>query len=379
MQWALARSKFGELFKAGREILNAYQLLESNKEAHPNFIYNYKSLSVIHSLIETVTIPGFMKSILGLKGSIETGLDEINFVLKEQQDFIFINEAEAIKTFILFYQLNQKEEAWEYLSKSQLMEFQNPLALFLVSKIAQRSGRNDYAIEILDQRAISPTALPFHYLELQLGISKLRVLNPEARDHIENFIREFDGLHYVKEAYQKLAWSYIIFENEYEKYDSIMNHMSSKGETLVDDDKQVVEEFKSKNVISKPLLETRLLYDGGYYNQALKILEKEGHQLGQDIIHQVEFRYRKARTLQALNKFDEAIDQYEFLMKYQEKIESFYKCQSALQMGLIYEKLEEFKKAEEQFRVCLKIKSNKYKRSLHQKAKSGLERVEGNR
>ena len=104
LQWALARSKFNQLFRAGREVVNAYNLLEDNAKDFPDFIYNKKSLSIIHSLIETITIPGIFKKIFGIDGSIELGLQEIEEVIdySHNHDFLFAEEADAIYAFILF-------------------------------------------------------------------------------------------------------------------------------------------------------------------------------------------------------------------------------------------------------------------------------------
>ena len=114
LQWALTRSKFGELFWSGREVYKAYKLLNENKKTHPDFQLNYKSLSIIHALIETASIPGFIKTIFGMEGSIAQGVKEIealhNYSLSENH--VFTTEAEAIYIYLLFYQANEKEKAF---------------------------------------------------------------------------------------------------------------------------------------------------------------------------------------------------------------------------------------------------------------------------
>jgi hypothetical protein len=48
---------------------------------------------------------------------------------------------------------------------------------------------------------------------------------------------------------------------------------------------------------------------------------------------------------------------------------------SALQIGLIFEKENDFKKAEYYFNKCLSISGFDYERGIHQKAKAGLTRI----
>jgi len=80
---AINRSKFNQMLKSAREILSAYNLLKENTVLNPEFIYNKKSLSVIHSLAETVSIPGVVKKLFGIRGTIAQGLTEIGC----QQEF----------------------------------------------------------------------------------------------------------------------------------------------------------------------------------------------------------------------------------------------------------------------------------------------------
>ena len=48
---------------------------------------------------------------------------------------------------------------------------------------------------------------------------------------------------------------------------------------------------------------------------------------------------------------------------------------SALQIGLIYEKQNDFNQAEIYFKKCLSMKDFDYERGIHQKARAGLERI----
>ena len=76
-----------------------------------------------------------------------------------------------------------------------------------------------------------------------------------------------------------------------------------------------------------------------------------------------------------LNRSLEALDSYATILEMNEAENSYQKCNAALQSGLILEQLGEFDPAAEYFRLCLKLTPNKYEKSLHQKAKAGLNRL----
>jgi tetratricopeptide (TPR) repeat protein len=55
--------------------------------------------------------------------------------------------------------------------------------------------------------------------------------------------------------------------------------------------------------------------------------------------------------------------------------ENYYAANAALQLGFIYEELKQYKSAEFYYNQCLSQNPPEYKESMHQKAKSGLQRV----
>jgi len=89
LQWATARLKFGETYTPLTEVYRAYKFLEHNEKDHPDFIENKKSLSIIHALSES--IPGAVRFIMRVRGSIEQGTAEIEEVVdhSKRNPFLF--------------------------------------------------------------------------------------------------------------------------------------------------------------------------------------------------------------------------------------------------------------------------------------------------
>ncbi len=377
LQWALARSKFDELFKSGREIYKAYSLLENNVKEFPEFMPSYKSLSLIHSLIGTVQVPGLFKSIFGLDESLEQGLKEIEAVVSHGQktQFMFQAEAEAINVFLQLYQLNNQEEAQEALNASSLKKMKSPLAAFVQVKLYERLGENDLALELLLTTLEQTSVNKFPYLYFMTGMCHLRKLDPEAESYFTEFIENFNGTHYLKEAYQKLAWQKIVADNDPLAYRQYMDKCRTSGSALIDDDKQALKEAETEVVPDATLLKARLLYDGGYYHKAYQLLITNTESYYQSTDHNLEFYYRLGRVSQALKNYPEAIKYFYKTFSIDPAFESFMSCNASLQLGLIYESQKDFGKARTHYDRSLTMNPSKYKSSLHQKAKSGLQRI----
>lgn len=377
LQWATVRLKFGSKLTPLREVYTAYQLLEENQNEFPDFMANKKSLSIIHALAEN--IPGLVRTLFSVKGSIEQGTREISEVVSysnRNPDFLYREECYAIYAYILFYQNNEKQKAYDLL-KSSAMDFsKNPLLCFLMSNIAQKTGHNKEAISILENRPKGPEYLPFYYLDFMYGKFLMYRLDDTAIDYMNTFVTKFKGRHFIKEAYQKLAW-YALATNEnivdYKKY---MKLCFENGHQLVDEDKQAHMEASKSEVPHFTLLKSRLLFDGGYYQKAYKMLVLKSYQFENDSKYEIEFNYRMGRICQALGSPYDAIEYYLKTINMGMEEDSYFACNSALQTGLILEKQGFYKKAKQLFERCLKIKTSEYENSLYQKAKSGIERVE---
>lgn len=375
LQWALIRFKFNQRLKGGLAVLRAYKLLEENLLLFPDFAENKKSLSIIHALAPFV--PSVIRKVLGIKGSIEEGTQEIlDFVEKAKAErSLFYREGVVVAAYILFYLNNDQEEAWKLLEEHNLEVEKNPLLTFIYSNIAQKTGKNDLAIQLLETYSPQKDQIPFYYLDLLLGKNKLYRLDSDADVPIRRYLNQFKGKHFIKEGFQKLAWYELVVNEDLEAYDRYINRCLTMGEDLTDEDQQALQEAKSKTPLNPVLLKARLLYDGGYLKRAYDILiqHKEDFQEGNAL--EEEYTYRMGRVLQGMGKSPQAIRMYTKLIEDFEASSSYYRCNAALQTALILEEQERYAEALNFLQHCLSIDADTYRSSLHQKAKAGIERV----
>lgn len=376
LQWALARAKFNENLTAARELYRAYQLLEDNEKLYPDFHLNKKSLSIMHALAESV--PGFVRKVFGVRGSIQQGTDEILALtqLDREEVSIFYDEITAIYSYILLFQNNKKREAWNFVISRDIDIDHNPLACFLVASIAAKNGHNDEVIRVLENRPTDDSYESFYYLDFLLGKAKLYNLEQGADTHIHQFLQNFQGAHYIKEAYQKLAWYHLVMNDDYLSYKKYMQRCKDYGHTLVDEDKQAHREAKLKESPNPDLLKARLLFDGGYYQRAYTQLITKSYLFHEGSPEYLEYNYRLGRISQALGNLTDAITYYGYTINIGHETKSYYPCNAALQIGLIFESQKKYKRALRYLNICLKINPDEYKDSLYQKAKTAKERIQ---
>lgn len=376
LHWALVHTKFDKKIKAGNEIYEAYKLLEANKKLYPNFIDNNKSLSVIHILAESV--PKWVRKLIGVKGSATLGSTEIKLIADysiKNKDHFFREEVAAIYSYILYYQLNKKKEAVNTFDQFGIDISDSPLLTFLKASIYLRNGENENCLNTLNSLKIKSGSLPFYYLDFMKGRSLLFKQDVTSNRYLLSFINNFKGKHFIKEAYQKLAWYELSMNNDELAYRENLKYCKQKGYQLVDEDKQAMKEAKANVVPNAILLKSRVLFDGGYYQKVLDLLTKNENHISNNPTYKIEFNYRKGRVLQSLKKYNDAIPYLQVAVK-NSSSSSYFGANSSLQLGLIYEELGDKKSAKFYFQTCLDMNPSEYKNSIHQKAKSGLLRVQ---
>lgn len=379
LHWALIRIRFEEYLPAFTEVNRANKLLEKNQELFPDFIPNLKDLAILHAMVGTIP-EGYQWSVRllsSLHGTIQQGKKEMAQVIayaKKNQDFLFAREAEALQAYLLLHLANEPREAWTTIRQSGLDPADNPLHAFVVTNIAMRTGHNEEAIRILQAAPQGGVFHPLPFLDFMLGLAKLRRLDEDAGPHFEQFLEKFDGLHYVKEAYQKLAWQALI-NGDPVGYRNNMVKVSQRGNNTGGGDSNAQREADSGKTPHVELVKARLLFDGGYNQKAYDLIKPLKLDNARDPYLRLEYSYRMGRILQVLDRPAEALSCFEKTIDHGDNSPYFFACNAALQCGLIHEKAGNWAKAKQYFKKCLLLNPDEYATGLHQQAKAGLARI----
>ncbi len=385
LQNAYSKMIFKEYLSGAYEINKAYRLLEENHEKFPDFIPNYKSLGLLHAIIGTIPDDyKWVAKVINVRGTVNQGVIELSKVLvsalSEKKYEYLIPESVFLLSFIQMNLQNNSNTANRLMQifKKPIVNnivIQNPLLTYCKANIAIKTGNNDKAISLLLACPKRKSYFYFYYLDYITGIAKLNRLDADSYKYLNAYVSNFKGRSYVKSAYQKLAWYYLINGNK-KKYKDYMSRILYRGDNLTDSDKQALKEAESGEIPNVHLLRSRLLFDGGYYSKAHRILlSKKPGEICRNKKDKIEYTYRLARIYHELNKIEKAVSFYKMTIKNNANYKYYFAANSALQLGLIYEKQKNYSIAKEYYKKAISIETEEYKNSIQQKSKAGLERI----
>jgi len=368
LQWAFARLKFEEYLTAAYEIQKAYSLLEENQKLFPNFKLNKKGLGLLHTLVGAIPEKyQWVISLVGMEGTVSQGLGELESLLEDEQMKMYNQEILFLTAFLQLNMTNDEKAYQQLYDKIGEGYTANYLLNFAAARLAHSLGENEVCIKVLENRPAVQGKYPFHYLDYLLGMSYLYKLEYEkSKEYFTLFLANFKGNNYIKSAFHKLAWIGFLQGEDNNYFEKV----KLEGSTSIDEDKVALKEA-DKGYFSNPiLLKARLLYDGGYYKDALTEINKT------NAVVNAEYYYRLARIKSKLDYDNiEVVASYKDAYDLGKESTAYYAPMSALQIGLIYEKQYDYKQAKIYFEKCLSLSDFDYERGIHQKAKSGLDRI----
>ena len=379
LQWGFTRIRFSEYFSAVFEMRKAYKLLEENERKFPGFVANKKTLGMLHVLLST--IPDKYRwglKIFGMEGNLEKGKSQLQEILafSARNHFVFHDETVMLYSALLLLVEKKEREAWHVIQLAGFPKTGNVVSHYAAANIAIFSGRNDEAIEFLNNRPQGDEYQAFPYLDYLMGLAKLRRQDADAHIYFQKFLDGYPGQNHLKNAHQKLAW-FSLLHDDMAGYHEHMKWVIEKGVEVIDADKQAIKEALSGEVPNKLLLKVRLLTDGRYFKEANHLIEDiHAHQFSKPRF-QIECDYRKGRLLHESGEAEKAIPFYKKTIEIGINQPYYYAANSALNLAYIFEKRGDYDVARQYFNKCLQTSDHEYKNSLDQKAKAGINRLRG--
>jgi tetratricopeptide (TPR) repeat protein len=375
-QWAAVEIKFGERWDAAWAFRKSFLTGNENLLKYPDFQPSRMLQGAMQVAASTIP-PGFqlLSSLLGIKGTISSGMNNLESMLNSTDSYavIFHDEAAFYFLYLKFYILNQREQVFQYIRLQNWDTRNNYLLAYLIANLSLNNQDASVTEEIISRLNREPGYLDMSTWDMQMGYAKADRLDTESIVYMERFLGRFKGKFYVKDVLQKISWIYYL-QGKQEKAEAARARILVSGNTETDADKQALKEAESGRWPNKVLLRARLLDDGGYYARALQLLAGKQPSFFPDPTDQLEFNYRIGRIYDALNRKTEAMASYMEALRLGENRREYYGARAALQIGYIYESRGDKKNALFYFKKVLDMKSHDYKNALDQKAKAGIER-----
>jgi hypothetical protein len=378
-QWAMIRIKFNEKWDAVWEIRKAFVQFKDNQRKYPQFQPNAMMIGALQAVFGTIP-EGYrwISNILGMKGSIREGMRQVQTVAESNNDIAKVFRAEASYYFCylkLFIE-NKPEDVWAFVNKHQLDTKNNYLFALMVANIAMNNQKAALGIRVLTERSDDAGYLDLKYNNYLLGVLKLDRLDDDANVYLQRFTDGFKGKFYLKECLQRLSWYYYLHGNM-DLANKYRAQILTRGNTETDADKQALKDAKSGRWPDTNLLKARMLSDGGFFNDALKLLQHKKAADFSRMEDKLEYAYRLGRIYDEMGMDDSAITMYEVTVKSGANRPEHFAARASLQMGYIYEKRSDKVKAQQCYQACLDMKGHDYKNSLDQRAKAGIQRLNG--
>lgn len=378
LQWALIHSRFGENTSAGFEINKAYKLLQANSKKFPGFLPDDIPLGMVNVLLGSIP-DGALKSTLsffGVKGNANTGvnmLQQLTVRLPHSGYAIYYDELVFYLTYVQAYIVNDTA------AYQKMQQYVAPIdngslnKAYIKAFVALRTGHSGEAIDYLEHRPAGGEYPQYPYLDYLLATAKMNRLDTTADDYFKKFINESKGVSYIKDAYLHLAWNALLHGDE-NKYQNYIKLVKTKGYQFNDKDKQALTE--ANNPAPNPdLLRARLLFDGGFYDKALKILQDKNPSSLTQVQDKTEYYYRLGRVYDAMDKDDDALRNYQLTINAGKATSYYYAPTAALKMGNIYERQKNKTEAVHWYNTAIAFKNHQYENSIEQKAKEGIKRL----
>jgi len=375
-QWAAVRIKFGYNWDAGWELRRAYLQIKENMKLFPSFTPNL----VFNGAMEVAvgTIPEgykWLSNLFGMKGNIKAGMKRLQYFLNDEGhlSLLFHDEAAFYYLYLKFYMENDRHGVFEYIKSGNLDVKNNHLLTYLAVNLSINNQQSENARRILVERNTGKDYLSTSAWDLEMGYITIYHLETDAGKHLRKFIQDFKGRFYLKDALQKLSWHYYLQGNQ-DQANYYRSLVLNKGSTDTDADQQALKEARTDKWPDKLLLQARLLSDGGYHVEALRLLQGKTAADFNTTENKLEFAYRVGRIYDDTGRDEEAIAFYKQSIGLGEKRSEYYAARAALQIGYIYEEKKDKTTAIGWFERCIKMKDHDFKNSLDQRAKAGLAR-----
>lgn len=374
LHYALASLKMKNYYDGFMACRKAWKLYNNNRERFPDFQPNKKGIATLKAIMGI--IPSQYQwgvSLLGLKGDLKGGMETLRQLSNTHYEFRL--ETTLIYASLLIHLEGKHDQAWQTIQSAGYPLQGNLFTYYTAANAAIYSKHNEAAINILSSRPQGEGYAPFPMLDYMHGLALVNRLDTTCRSYLGKYLTQSRNQGNIKNALQKLAWSYLIVGDTagYKKY---MGLVLQHGNTEIDADKQAQKEAESVIVPDVPLLKARLLFDGGYFEKAMQVLQDKTPTDYTTKALQLELVYRKGRIYDAMGKQTEAIANYKETIALGEKEPMYFAANAALNLGFIYEKLQDKTQARYYYNLCINLKEHEYYTGLSQKAKSGLERLD---
>lgn len=372
----LSYLKFGNRMNGARKVYSSYKMVKNNEEDFPDFVMDDKLAGMFDMMFANIPpVVRWAAKIIGLEGDLEGGFERI----KSYHDSV-INipgfAEESIIIMNLAYKLTWNEqEGYEFLGNLDERFYNSVLIKYFYANLAAFSAHNDFALELLSEIDRDRMEVEFYAMDYLTGRCKLCRLDKNADEYLLKYLNNFPGDDYKKDVCNRLSWHYFIHGNRSE-YLYYKEKVSRVGDDLRDRDREAILEAERSYDPKPELLKARLLFDGGYYEEAEDEMKKLAMSDLELEPYVLEYHYRLGRIFQKTERTEKAIQELSRTIQIGRDKDYTFATRAALALGEIYTQQDKKDRAIEYYELCLDIyDSDHTAEGVENKAEKKLEAV----
>ncbi len=248
-----------------------------------------------------------------------------------------------------------------------LSKANNPVNSIILAHQAIKNKKPQRAIELLSSVDSARNQLNMQFY--LLGQAYLNQGNySKSSWYFTKFLLMREDGSYIKAALLRQKWIAIITGTP---ISHLTASIEEQGTAYTFTDKQALKE--NKITYNPKLLESRILFDGGQLSKAINTIKKADFN-NLNTLQQTAYYYRKARILQAMGNFQEALKNYKIL-EAMPNTGHYYHKKAMLETGKILLNLKQYKKARAALQLVSKTESDMYSNSIDQEAEELIEKL----
>ncbi|HUX83795.1 MAG TPA: tetratricopeptide repeat protein, partial [Chitinophagaceae bacterium] len=379
-QRALIAIKFGSHITAALQIRKSYLELKENQKDFPSFGANQMLLGSMETVIGTIP-SGYQWAvrILGLSGTIAGGMQDLESFLKDtdREARIFQEEGSLYYGYLDFSIANHPVQALKFLQGCPMDPTRNELFAMVLINLAMNRQMGAYAEQVYHNLEMDSSYFHVPLLDLESGTLEMdRLQLDSSLRELSKYAFGFKGNFYVSDALLRMSWDELL-KGEKARAAQYLHMILERKNSITDADKAARLEARRGRLPNGVLLRARLLSDGGYFDQAMDLIQGLHVSDFPDPADKVEWVYRMGRIEALEGKTSEAIVFYDLATRIGGSGSAYFAARAALELGGIYEKGGQKDKALLFYRKCLDMHEQEYKDYLDQLAKAGINRITG--
>jgi len=365
----------------GHEVLGAWNLRQAYQQTqavvrqYPAFLPARKTLGLGQFALGTLP-QGYhwLLRLLGLPGDVEAGL--ANLDRAAAQPNAFQAESQLFRALIRETYYQQPADALRLVEQLQAQQPDNLLVTYLAVSLHKRQHQSAAALAAYRARPGGPAYLPLAYLHHLAGDLLLYQADyvGSERENLQ-FLREYRGLHYRKDAAFKLYLAAWLGGQPAAVVDGYRQQINRAGPTVVEEDAYAQGFYHNAQNLNPVLTRARLQLDGGYYRPALATLRGFRATAATPLRDRLEGPYRHARAYQGLGRPDSACLAYAQTLALSDQAGEnayYFGPQAALELGYLALAAGQRAQARAYFEQALHSPWHEYKNSTDAKAKLAL-------